>query len=68
MRGFTHTYRAVELRCERMRVEVVDTGAVLLDDVTARIPAGAFAAVMGPSGAGKTTFMNALSGVARVDG
>ncbi|KAF4648919.1 hypothetical protein FOL47_002646, partial [Perkinsus chesapeaki] len=33
----------------------------ILQDVTGEFPAGSLTAVMGPSGGGKTTFMNALS-------
>src|SRR5947208_500135 len=35
---------------------------VVLDRVSVRIPEGAFVGVVGPSGAGKTTFLGLLSG------
>uniref|UniRef100_A0A6U8X0Z0 ABC transporter domain-containing protein n=1 Tax=Zooxanthella nutricula TaxID=1333877 RepID=A0A6U8X0Z0_9DINO len=38
------------------------TGQPVLEGVSGSFPAGALAAVMGPSGGGKTTFMNALCG------
>ena len=37
---------------------------MVLSDVTGCINSGEVTAVMGPSGAGKTTFLNALSGKA----
>ena len=40
-----------------------DTAVTALDDVTIRIPAGRFTAVMGPSGSGKSTLMHCLAGL-----
>src|SRR5690348_5472067 len=34
-----------------------------LDDVTIRIPARSFVAIMGPSGSGKTTMLNLIAGI-----
>lgn len=39
-------------------------GLQVLAGVTGQLPAGSVTAIMGPSGAGKTTFINALSGKA----
>src|SRR5438093_10830839 len=38
---------------------------IVLDRVSLRIPEGAFVGVVGPSGAGKTTFLKLLSGALR---
>ncbi len=35
--------------------------SVLLDDVTARIPAGGFTGIIGPNGSGKTTLLSAVA-------
>ena len=40
------------------------SGAVVLKGVTGRCASGAVTAIMGPSGAGKTTFLNVLAGKA----
>ena len=42
-------------------------GTVALDDVSLQVPGGQFVAVLGPSGAGKTTLMRALTGMVRPD-
>lgn len=41
------------------------SGRVVLDGVTASIPAGSFTAIMGRNGAGKTTLVEAIAGVIR---
>src|SRR5258708_3735438 len=38
---------------------------VVLDHVSLEIPEGAFVGVVGPSGAGKTTFLRLMAGMAR---
>jgi hypothetical protein len=57
----------VSLRCEELGL-VVRSGAVLLAGVTADFPHSALHAVMGPSGAGKTSFFNAIRGTAAAFG
>jgi len=39
-----------------------------LDDVTIKIPAGKFVAIMGPSGSGKTTMLNLIAGIDHATG
>lgn len=60
---------------EAENITVVADGAVLLDNVSARMEAGKVCAVLGPNGAGKTTLLKCLAGttsplrgVARLDG
>ena len=57
----------------RMKIEIVfkdlslflkGNGKKILSDVTGKLSPGRVTAVMGPSGAGKTTFLNALAGKA----
>jgi putative ABC transport system ATP-binding protein len=42
---------------------VGDTAVIALDDVTLRLPAGRFTAIMGPSGSGKSTLMHCMAGL-----
>ena len=48
----------------RLGLRLNTNGLQVLRGVTGHLPAGAVTAVMGPSGAGKTTFLNTLSGKA----
>ena len=45
-------------------VQGENKGKVVLEGVTGHVRSGEVTAVMGPSGAGKTTFLNTLSGKA----
>lgn len=47
-----------------VNVQGENKGKVLLQGVTGEIRAGEVTAVLGPSGAGKTTFLNVLCGKA----
>ena len=51
----------VEIEWTNIKVTVPKGGKVILDNVSGRALAGQFLAVMGSSGAGKTTFMNVLT-------
>ena len=51
----------VEIEWQNIKVTVPKSDKVILDNVSGRAMAGQFLAVMGSSGAGKTTFMNVLT-------
>jgi len=53
---------------ELERVIVLRSGRLLLDEVTARIPAPGITVVTGPSGAGKTTLLRLLNRLEVPDG
>ncbi|KAF4652947.1 hypothetical protein FOZ61_009295 [Perkinsus olseni] len=63
MQGFTNDirYSPVDIRFEGLTMRLKKGGKKILDDVSGLFPPGSLVAVMGPSGGGKTTFMNALS-------
>mmetsp|Transcript_106188 Transcript_106188/g.307302 ORF Transcript_106188/g.307302 Transcript_106188/m.307302 type:complete len:1356 (-) Transcript_106188:519-4586(-) len=52
----------VDFEFEELGLKLKGSGFPVLKGVTGALPAGAVTAVMGPSGAGKTTFLNTLSG------
>lgn len=54
-----------ELRCEGVRV--VCDGTVILDDLDLEVPAGSMTVLVGPSGAGKTTVLRAVAGLAELN-
>ncbi|TPX35033.1 hypothetical protein SmJEL517_g02426 [Synchytrium microbalum] len=60
-RGMNHQELAIGFKFEDMGC-TLKTGKVILQGVTGEIKPGRLTAIMGPSGAGKTTFMNVLMG------
>jgi len=52
----------VAISFEHLSMRLKSDGRCVLDDVTGEFPASSLVALMGPSGGGKTTFMNALCG------
>jgi phospholipid/cholesterol/gamma-HCH transport system ATP-binding protein len=59
----THTVTAIELRNITVRLG----GRTILENLDLAIPAGKVTAVMGPSGAGKTTVLRLITGQIRPD-
>jgi len=59
--GFVET-PSVEIAFEDLTMHLKSNGKCILSGVTGSFSAGALVALMGPSGGGKTTFMNALCG------
>ncbi len=55
---------AVEVRCVSVTYAGAE-GSRVLDDVSLEVPAGCFAAIIGPSGAGKTTLVDVILGLIR---
>ncbi|QNA82857.1 peptidase domain-containing ABC transporter [Sphingomonas sp. So64.6b] len=55
--------RPAAIRVEHLSFSYSPTERPILDDVSFEIPAGGFAAFVGPSGAGKTTLMRLLLGL-----
>eukprot|EP00397_Hematodinium_sp_SG-2012_P006665 GEMP01006699.1.p1 GENE.GEMP01006699.1~~GEMP01006699.1.p1 ORF type:complete len:846 (+),score=147.35 GEMP01006699.1:213-2750(+) len=62
LHGFGNTMKPVNVTFENISLILKSNGLKVLDNVTGELPAGSFAAVMGPSGGGKTSFLNAISG------
>lgn len=63
-RGMHPTTSPIDIQFENLSVTLNSDGRCVLEGVTGEFKAGNMAAIMGPSGAGKTTFMNALCGKA----
>ena len=64
MQGFNEKIRyssPVSIEFENLGMSLKLNGAVVLEGVTGEFPPGSLVAVMGGSGAGKSTFMNALA-------
>eukprot|EP00397_Hematodinium_sp_SG-2012_P005963 GEMP01005988.1.p1 GENE.GEMP01005988.1~~GEMP01005988.1.p1 ORF type:complete len:506 (+),score=101.33 GEMP01005988.1:319-1836(+) len=62
LRGFPSATKPVNVTFENLSLTLNSDGLKVLDNVTGELLAGTFAAVMGPSGGGKTSFLNAISG------
>lgn len=62
MKGFTEKVDPISIKFEGLTMELKSNKVKILDNVTGELPPGSMTAVMGPSGGGKTTFMNALCG------
>lgn len=52
-----------EIKIENLSFRYPDTDVDVLDNVSFTIPKGAFVGIVGPSGAGKTTFVDVLLGL-----
>jgi ATP-binding cassette subfamily C protein len=53
-----------EIRCENLEVKYADADEPTLKNISLDIDEGSFVAIVGPSGAGKTTLVDALLGIA----
>jgi energy-coupling factor transport system ATP-binding protein len=51
------------IRLDHVNFAYSDTDALVLDDISLTIPTGAFVAVVGDNGAGKSTFCKLLNGI-----
>ncbi|KAJ3068352.1 hypothetical protein HDU98_008456 [Podochytrium sp. JEL0797] len=60
--AFRDSFGECRIRVEFSKLSYAVAGRTLLDNVGGVFEAGRMVAVIGPSGAGKTTFMNALMG------
>jgi len=64
MQGFNEKIKytsSVSIQFENLGMTIKTNGSVVLDGVTGEFPPGSLVACMGGSGAGKSTFMNALA-------
>eukprot|EP00930_Biecheleria_cincta_P065762 TRINITY_DN5164_c0_g1_i5.p1 TRINITY_DN5164_c0_g1~~TRINITY_DN5164_c0_g1_i5.p1 ORF type:complete len:783 (+),score=112.96 TRINITY_DN5164_c0_g1_i5:64-2412(+) len=63
-RGMHPKTSPIDIQFENLSVTLKSDGRCVLEGVTGEFKEGNMAAIMGPSGAGKTTFMNAVCGKA----
>ena len=61
MLGFTESFAPLAVRFDTIRMELKGNGACIVDDVTGELPPACVAALMGGSGAGKTSLLNAMT-------
>ncbi len=67
-RPFNKAHGSVSINARGLTVRAPVGEGYLLRDVTFNIPAGCRVGIVGPSGAGKTTLINALMGFYAIDG
>ena len=56
------------MECQAKDLKVVTNGKTLLENISFKIPSGAFVAIIGPNGAGKTTLLKSLAGLVTFTG
>ena len=64
IKGFKRKARPIRLKFDTLGLELAGSRKVVLEGVTGEFNHSSLIAIMGPSGAGKTTFLNVLCGKA----